>query len=394
MLKYSTIFKYLFVLIFIIDMLNGFLLRNSNLPISIGQIYRFFVILVMLYFIFTKITEFQFRQNIKFSLFVIYFLFMQFVYVFFHGNFKGLFNDIINVTLLFLPLLIIHAFKIRSFSISIIDEIFNINIWLFSLSLIIPKILGVGYINYEYAGVGYQGFYFDGNSLSIIMIVFFVFSFDKFLSKFSLINLCNVCINLFSLILIGSKTSLFFSILGMFILVIRYLFNRKISKVKIFTTILISIFAISLVLYSYWFELNLVVSNQMYLMNRYTNNGIFSYLVTGRDNYFNIAYNNYINSDNIIIVTLFGVGKYYKTLHEHLNEMDIVDIFFWFGIIGTILIYGYYFKIFIKSRKKDNIFVYKLSFILMLIFSTLGGHVMFSALAGSILALLCCKLNN
>ena len=103
-----------------------------------------------------------------------------------------------------------------------------------------------------------------------------------------------------------------------------------------------------------------------------------------------VPINNWVNSVYGLIGILFGTGYNYAhisgSIVPEIVEMDLIDIYFQIGIIGIILIYGFYFRIYFQNSKTS---FYSNAFILTILISTFNGHVFETALSGVFFAIIC-----
>lgn len=402
------IFFLFLIAISLVDSINGFLLgAGLNMPISIGQVFRLTFIAFLLYLIIKN------RQFVTYPIILItYLIAAQFFYYFFHDSIGAVFEDLIVIFKFLLIVIIIEAFKSikdKGAKYNLIGLAFAVNIVLFPMSLLLPKLFGAGYSMYAHE-VGYSGFFTAANDLNVVLLILFIFCLDL-LSKSNKIDkkfiiLCILSLmNFISLILLGSKSSMAFGALIIFVYIIVF-FVRFPSKKVILSTIagiVIFVGAFSLVFNE---EIQKSFERHSYFFKKQVQdeNNIFSFLITGRDIYLRSADEAYQESDYKLITFLVGKGMYQHGVEaanhfeleerDHLIiEMDFWDTFFSYGIIGVILIYGYFILTLYSYLKTSSIQLkYLLSFIIVLIYSSLGGHVLYSALSGTLFAMVCCGM--
>ncbi|TRZ36824.1 hypothetical protein CEQ21_15045 [Niallia circulans] len=399
---YERIFVFIYLLIPLVDSVNGyFLLNNISTPISIGQLYRFLITFLFLLVIFKFAKKIDFYKFLFFSMVLVM---LQFVYFFKHANLSGMFFDISNIIKLLFIIITIEGYralyksgKIRGI---IIVRILKISIFTFPISILIPKLLGVGFTAYSNGG-GYSAFYNANNDLNIVLIILLIFSLELVFQgirnkdKKNVLYIIGLLLIITVTLLVGSKSSMAFSVISILIYSFRSIKSNSVLK-NFNLFLLISLVAFVLIRLSYLFqnEINGIIERNKYFFNKSEN--ILGFLLSGREIFLENAYYSFINSEHIITRLIIGVGSYAKNLElgQLLNtgtkviEMDIFDIFFAYGLIGTILIYSYFIIIFIKACKIE--FVYKYLYLSVFVFSTIVGHVLFSALSGSFLAIICC----
>ena len=138
-------------------------------------------------------------------------------------------------------------------------------------------------------------------------------------------------------------------------------------------------FAIYLVLY----KMNLIL-RLSYWMNKVDYVTLF---YSGRNLLAEAIYN-YLLKHSTFINTIFGYG-YNKILYitGRSVEINLVDFYMLFGLLGVILVYGFFIFCFVKNfHKNSNIFIFKpyiqFAIIFLIILSLTSGHIFNSGLAG------------
>ncbi|WP_186370666.1 O-antigen ligase family protein [Shouchella miscanthi] len=412
--KYQQLIFLLFAFTALVDSFNGFLVHNYSLPVTIGQVYRIIVILLMIGFA----VKYQKKYNASIGIWVLYYLiFIQFIFFYYHQSASGLFTDLMEVMRVFLIIVIIEAlralYNYGKINLNTIEKVFKVSIILFPLCIVIPWVFGVGYSMYV-LDVGYSAFFYAANDLNVVLLMMLIFALDLMFKGIEnkqrfLLYAISVLLIITSLLLLGSKASMFFGVL----IVIFYLLKGVNSSKTIGNKFkLISIMGLSLgIVYAsiqlFFLDDLLAAFDRHFFFfqqDAVENNSFSTFILTGRDGFLSAAITAFNNSDFDVLRFLFGVGYYSHLLETgyFLNrgptpiEMDMFDVFFSYGIIGLVLIYGYLISIFIKvSRRKkirEDYSRYYFGFIIVMMYSFLGGHVIFSALSGSYFALICSGL--
>lgn len=397
----------------IIDSINGFIIRNFDTIVSLGQIYRILLIIFMLYLI-TKFRQFRIIP----ILIVGYLTLIQILYfLIYHGSVHILFNDLVEISKFILIIFIIEAFKAlriheKNFK-RLLRNIFLANLILFPVSLLIPKLLGVGYSMYS-NNVGNSGFFYAANDLNAVLIILFAYGinilFQGNLTRNKWISFSVIVLSIAaSLILLGSKSSIAFTALIIFIYTIKFFkekkkyFSRK-NIVLSLTGIVVLMAAAGIVFND---DINKSLERHSYFFEKQAKEGnVISFIVTGRDEFLSASYQAYVNADLKFLRFWLGVGSdthaketaaYFSDDRDSLIiEMDIWDTLFRYGFLGVVIMYGYLLLIIYEHvRLNQNYnFNFLLCFALLLMYSSLGGHVLYSALSGSFLALVCAGLLN
>lgn len=390
----KTEWKVFFVIIIsiIIDNINGILLMNDvDLLISIGQIYRYFMIVFFLYYI---VTNKQQKILIRLIVSVIYLTLLALMYFIEHKAIEGLTMDLTYGIKLIFPFIIIASLytlsKNKEINSNLIEQIMKVLSILVPLTMIIPVILGIGYNAYDLGG--YKGFYFSNNEINVVLICTFIYSIDKLYNNKKIKDIIITLINAGALFLIGSKTS----IIVIAVVAIIYIIKLRKDKKWFIGTIIVAL--ISIVVGS------IIFSNQIdEMMHRFNyfyktltkKGGILTFLMSERNIRIAPAFQKNILAVNPlqgIINFIFGIGRYQQvdpSVLRTLMELDLFDTFYWYGFITAFIVLKEYLSFFIKSLQLKELFKYKLMFLTVFAFSMIAGHVWYSALAGQSLALIC-----
>lgn len=264
------------------------------------------------------------------------------------------------------------------------------------MGIVIPSVLGVGLSTYGNSSrFGIKGLFNAQNAITatlliqlpIVSVAYLYFNEKKYL----ILYLVGVGV----LNLIGTKVGVVGAI---FIVIITLVFIildkcRKRINFKKFITILCSISGMVMLLIVIFFkQIVFILNNLPYNKSEFPT--FFSYLVSNRDAQIKILHQYVINSNNRISSLLFGLGNTQGNdvlkdtqIGFQLIEMDFNAIYYYSGIIITIIIVG----IFIYSAYKvcKNILIKKnlvevligLSFFIGTVHLILGGHVLFEAIA-------------
>ncbi len=318
--------------------------------------------------------------------FLIYFLLGYFIIDIIYINFFT-YNSLYQETA-FLFQVFYFSFNIYFFinyDNKVINDKFIYKVYLIYLNLIIiPYLLGIGvYASDYYIGKsGYYGLFNGGNEISAIIlglmpitIYYLIKNKNWFLKLFTLIE------TLACVILIGTKTIL----LGTIIIIIYFIFNFIKRNYKIISRkqyIYLGLVFILILVISYFVLPMTPLFKNIYLALKFFNvnsirdftniDVIDSIIFSGRLNLLKSINEIYMNSN--ILIKIFGLGES-TLLNLKLIEIDIFDIFYSIGILGS-LVYLIIFILIIKNIKLNSI--YKFSFILLLIVSLFTGHILTS----------------
>lgn len=393
--KQNKLLYLLFLLMPFIDMFTGYLFNVGidSIFSKIGQIYRIFFIVYLSYLIFLKNKSKKCKWLILFS---IYLVGLVFLYNIRFGS--SIISNMTYAIKLLFPIYLCYgvSYKINKTEFDV-KKVFEAYSWIFPLSLIIPKMLDLGFYNY-YNDSGFKGFYYANNEVNVILAVLFVYCFNKLYKKITMKNLIRIILCAVALLLIGSKTSI---IVIPIVTAIFLIFKIRLKKEQLFKAGfgILGICAVSAIFLSE--QIKNVFDRFIFMYNYYLGrpNAILTFLLSERNLRIGPAIDHWFIKDKYGIINfLFGIGKEEKTPTDTIYgiysiiEMDFFDIMFWFGIIVAIIVLAFYLIVFIRACLKRGCFSEKVMFALTMTFSMLAGHVMMSANAGTILGLVLAAL--
>lgn len=260
---------------------------------------------------------------------------------------------------------------------------------------------GGGLITYTDSNTGYKAFFNSTNSLTCVLIIISSFQVFMFLRDNKKRNLfIYIIISLF-LFLLGSKSGIFFW--GLYLL---YSFWPRASTKYLKRIIGIAIvlpMGAYVLLNKFASQVQDIIKRFLYFQN--TSDSTLQFLLSGRNSLLMYAWNEFKNKLTIVDV-LHGKGA--TNMQVVLGkasawgavknvEMDIFDIFFFYGLIGIGITYGLSFYLYNKKLKRpfDG---KKLMFWICIMFSILGGHVYMDSFGSTIISLvvglnLCMDMN-
>ncbi|SHF03913.1 MULTISPECIES: O-antigen ligase family protein [Caloramator] len=385
-----------------LDLLTGVYLKTFNLDprFTPGIIVRNLFLLYMIYYIYKN------KINISYYIILMLTFMITIVVQHFSGININLFKEIqyylkflYNISILLIGL---EVFKnLRRAEINKFIYYLTLSAFIYSIIVVMSFIFGVGYKTYSYSNLS-KGFFYAGNDLTAIVAVVYPLSLYLILSdnnyKKDLV-IYNLIIML-ALTVIGTRVALL-SILFSFLVFISFTFLIKnINLLKRFITIML-LSVVVFVLFSqavkFYKNTNIIgstIERQEAIKER-TNNEMYSYVLNSRNDKFNSAFDEYKNTN--ILRKLFGLSRSSKM--ENI-EMDFVDVWLFYGIVGFIIMMYSIIKngvLFILSSfayRKDLLYISMfVSLFIGFGSSFLAGHVLFSASAG-IFSFLILALSN
>lgn len=409
-IELNKIFVFIFfALAGLTDVVNGIFVKNELYSsFSVGQFVRLLLILYLLLTIF----KFNSIKSIIIPyvyLTLFYFIAQPLIQFLIHQDVNGLINDLLMSSRIFLSIMTaIGLYTLLShkiININTIDRIIDWNIAIIPTSSLIAYFLGIA--NRTYGMVGIKGFFIAQNTLSVVLIILFVFVCNKvFMQGININGIIQLFITTVALVLIGTKSSLIFPIIIMLFYVFISLKDKQIKPI-IFIIILTSTVLIVINLF-FKSEILEIILRQKYFIDQMVkhNNNIFAYLVSGRNRFLQIALNNFIAKFSFTRL-IFGIGEYAKNVEiasgmmlnsgYKLIEMDIFDLFFGYGLFGLILIVCFYSRLVIMVihthvYENRGLLPYIIALIFAFIHSVFGGHLLYEALPSMFLGIICSRL--
>lgn len=373
-LSYSSLLYALCIMIPIIQIINSVFLFGDG-ESSFGKVYRFIVLLISTFIVI--------KTSKKQTNWMMLLLAANLIVVIYQVSCGvSLFDAILNMVKLLCPYVTAGAFmglinkgKIDA---AYFDKMLRTLMIIVSLSIIIPRILGIGYERYE--GSGYQGLYFENNALVVVLVVIFIYSLENLYRKRNLKNLFYVSLTIFSMVINGSKSSMALFAVITVLYILRYIFVLNPAKFPLrLIAVIIAILGLSVMLYPVIYPLveKRIDAYMYYYIGGVQVNGgtVLDFLTNGRTAFAESYFSKYYAKNSMMNV-LFGIQRY----GEIRVEMDPIDIFLYFGLLVSVLLIVYIVKS-VRNLKYAS-FMVKLMFWSIMIYSFLAGHVWNSSLAG------------
>lgn len=402
--KEERVIYYIVSTVFIVDFINGYLIEKNIDIFSFGMVIRLGILFIY--------SSYILKYNYKKLLFI-YMIFMPLFinsglsYFFNHQTTSGFIFDIKDISKLIYIILSIETLRILYKNEKIRKK--TIYSAILNNSKHIIFILGISIIfeigNSTYGDVGYKSTYQSVNALNASLIVLFVFTYGEIYkhkynftkinsySKF-IENTYQMIIVLLFLIMTGTKSSLIFPIVIMIMYYI--LSDDSVLKTKQFIMFIAIGICILISIDKLFYEQFVdIIQRQMYFIDLRSEN-FMSYILSGRNEFLVAAYDSFKQNFSIRRL-IFGtgsylyqleIGTYFSTRVFKNIEMEIFDFLFGYGIYGVLITFGYMGNLIIRSLNRYNIkekLPYLISILMMLIFSTFGGHVLLDAMPSTLL---------
>lgn len=388
--KPAVIYIFLLIILPIMDSLNGLLNGGGNENgISLGIIYR--VVIVSFSLIYWCLYGINKRAFLYLLVVLVYLL----ISVLGSTNYGSTY--IILMFKLILPIIIIETIRTLYYKGKInaktIEFIMNCWLFLFPLTMLIPYFLGIGFSTYgnssdvnQQVQAGFKGLYYAQNDISYVIDILYLYVTNKVTKNPKIIYIVEYVMVLVVSLIMGLKGN-YLIIAGVTIYYV--LKNEKNSKSKLQKLFFLFIVVAGIIgiLSFFMSDLNSIIQRWQYFYNK---NGFLSFFTSTRSDRVAPTYD-WLFSSSGIRGLLFGTGYNYTVMIPIFKfvEMDIFDILFQLGLLGVLLIYGYYFSIYLKNK---HVVFYSGAFLLTILISTLSGHVFETALSGVFFAIVCSGL--
>lgn len=407
--KKANIF-YIFLLIQpLLDLFTSLMTRYINVPITIGMIVRgLFLFAMVIYLVFINKSVHKKKSIIYLGILCIF----SIIYL---VTKDGIFNLSFlktEITYLFkymyfpiIALCLINVFdelqlkKEKIFKICIIEAI------IYSMLIILPEITNTAFSSYNNSNKGTVGWFYAANEIGAIMVAIFPFLYYLLFEREGIVKIAlTFTIVILAMTLLGTKTSFLGMLITEVIYALYFLFNYKKNRAYgLKWSIIIIVISFGLIpnipavknlqnaisKYSY-VEKEKNDSdkiNSKYAVKSPSTQRLIKVALSGRDKFFFNTLEIYDNAK--IDDKLFGVGFVNRSeinnqKIEKLIEIDPLDVFFHYGIIGFII----YFSplVYIVYRTIKSIFKnkFRLSFFKLTNIYVIGIITMISMIAGHV----------
>lgn len=382
-LTIEQVIVFLFCILPVVDSLNGILITRS-LP-SVGTVYK----LLMLGVIFAVTLRKGCISSPVILSCLCVLVYMAGVIVLNVWLFSGkLINTDFPIKLIFNVLtlaLLLNCVKVGYLTGNSIYTILNVNAWLMIIMILVPYILGLGSTIYS-GGVGYKGFFYSNNELSVVLIILFYFSLYRLARKIGITQIVQLLGIMVCVLLLNTKSGMAACLAGGALFVVEYLCRRNARfKGLVVLFIILGLYVMKDFILE---QVRGFMTRQTYLYGLY-GGSLLDTIVSGRTFYLEDAWTALKTGPGFLFRFLFGNGFCSETL----VEMDFIDIFFYLGTVGVTGLTGFIVYIFVagvRHFRKDGTLVRPFGYLMVVGFAFLAGHVFFMATSGCYFVLMCC----
>lgn len=414
---------FIFLLLPFIDLTSAITTRFTDVSISIGAILKgLLLIFLVIYTLFFSKSKYR-KVSVIFIILSIIFSICYLVTKPMFWSLEVVFNETnYLVKFLFFPIsffAFLCIFDDVSFDKKNIEKLMLYTIITYSILLIIPILTSSSFNTYENGLYGMVGWFYAANEISTILVLLFPFSYLLISNKRKYLFLGILPI-LLVISYVGTKVTLFGLIIsGFIVLVISYLHNKKILRNPFISCLLIFIVILIINFGSYTIKNFFTVldtpseTEEIYecvgceelpgdsLLTKIKKYGL---RLLSQRNYFlqntNEIYLNNFNTETL----LFGIGFNDNEEINNINvtkliEMDILDIFYHFGVIAVILFFvPFLFLTYLLIKDKFKLTKERVFYILMILMSlgisTVAGHVYMAPAVSIYVVIYCMFLAN
>ena len=416
--KRQRIIYLYFIILPFIDLITSLITRFTDVPLSLGMIVKGVTLIISVIYIFIFSKSKYKKISIGYLIGMVVFGLLYLGTKSDIWNVSAILNEAIYAfRYLYFPVMVCGVFNIfddLKIDNEFIKKILLINCITYVFLLLIPYVTGTGFNSYRYSSMhGENGWFYAANETGTIMVVL-LSSISYFLNPIKKYKVILVLPIIFAVSLIGTKVSYLGVILVVIMTYIKYsvehnnvknVVNRFIipSGMLILFLVLISSFSPTLTNFEGAIDRVTNQENKEELTEELDKEEkkykyekvedlipnkdvakVFTLALNGRADFFLKNYSVYYNSS--FVDKLFGLSwsnreKLDYTFEKKLIEIDYLDIFIHYGILGFIVYFLplLYFVIQVIKKIKfldlDGWF-YVLLLILVLGISSLSGHVL------------------
>ena len=241
----------------------------------------------------------------------------------------------------------------------------------------VPKLLGMGYATYG-SDMGYKAFFVAQNELSFVIIALFYFCLYKLTVRLRFSTLVQIGLLLLCGLLLNTKSTILACLLGAAVCFF-YILLKMPLQVRLAAVVVMV--AACFVFYDVILKVvDSTIQRFTTLMNKHYEGSVLTAILSNRNTFVAEAWEN-LRSDHFLFRFLFGNGF----CDGRLVEMDVVDLFFYLGLFGGVAAVAFLGFVWYKTGKMsrtDPSPIRLISYILILVFLNITGHVLFMAMSG------------
>ena len=373
-------------MVLLIDSTNGYLkLTGSAFAFPLSQLYKTAILLLMLLRLHRKVLYLLVTAVVFLLL-----LFPTFVQII-QGSSVSIYSDGLKIIKYLTPFVCFIYFRelfLQDDS-RIVRRLFTfIKIsYVIIVGNVLLKFVGLGFPLYR-SGIGSKGYIYAGNEISsVFLIIYGILAYGFLIRKKMLHFWIFFAFTANIAFVLGSKSAILGIVIITLLMKIRpYAILSSFKKLSKF--LIIGFFLIPIGVFLF---VQKVMSSELFqnrIMYYYERVDILTLLLSSRNLYLEKVYEVYKNEYNVI-EKLIGIGQStYEEITAHSIEMEFLDFFFTFGVLGLVLFVGVIVLAYQLFNMRKQIVKYPyarlayISFVLLVVISSLAGHVFSSGIAG------------
>ena len=270
-----------------------------------------------------------------------------------------------------------------------LEQVMFINCGIFLANILLGW-FGIGFSTYgggvSATSIGVKGFFYAGNEISAMMIVFAGFylarSYMQSKLRFIFVAVMWLCVG----VLISTKTAIL-SVIILAVAIPMVLEGRRIFQFNntpslVFYTLLVAVAFQGLLIYQA-FEGTLLFNKLSFFLAK---GGWVGLILSGRDQFVTVMWDYFIAAESVSSMLIGNGVSYYADHIKYSSEMDLPDMFFWHGIVGVMITLGIFLMLTFYSAANffKQLYPYArvvfLINVLLLIISNLSGHIFTSGM--------------
>ncbi len=397
--KQKAVYIY-FLLLPIIDVITSLIVRFTDFKISFGVVIKGITLLfMMIYTIWFSKSQWK-KRSLQYFIIVFIFFILYVITKIPIFSFRFLVDEMVMASHYFyFPLMIIgimNLFEDLKIENKLVHKILIIGSITYGVLLLIPLISGTGFNSYRWNNFfGNNGWFFSANEVGTITVLL-LSSMAYFLLPDKKCRVIIAGLILVSIAFIGTKVSL----AGMFlmvVLIIIFLIIKWKKKALIMSSLLI-VMAVLAGMFSPTVS-NIGMSSKIIAMDEEETRDIrrleefiddeklidmIKLVLNGREDFF--VTNLYVYNHSNVVNKFMGIGwtdweEIDYTYERKLIEIDYLDIFIHYGIIGFIVYFMpliYLFIYIVKYKKKKTYYFWYnvMVFLIGILISSMAGHVL------------------
>lgn len=373
--RVDKIIVFLLSLWLFVDTFNGFFLREG-MDIPLSQIYKGVVSVL----VFIRCRSYATMTNFASGIFCYVTLYI--ISLLANGTEVGkslvLLSKLITSCIFYIYFLfLIKKYGITSYT------FFNTILWrsyiIFAINILIG-LFGLGYNSYaDMDGIGHCGYFYAINELSGVVTILFPFVlYQTKVNSSTFFYYCFLALNFLLAYLLSTKSCLLVVLVST--IAISYFYGEK--KERKIVLVLTAVGSLAVVSYIGIIlrSNNLAIERFMYFADK---NGWIGAITSGRFDYWQEKSRIFFHSD--FFTQLVGVGGNLTV------EMDLFDALLNIGYIGVFAYIMMFVVMIWRAFISKHKFAYtiRVSFLLLLFISLFSGHILFSSMAGMLIAIFC-----